>query len=226
MSQRKRRRQAAFIQQLAFKRHRFVAERKKGRIATGELKFHDLDIDDAAIAGNGTIVQISCLTIPQGTTESDRIGRKVTVKMIHWKYNISTVSTATASAPEPITVRVIVYLDKQTNGATATVTGILETDNYQAFNNLANTSRFRILMDRLHTIRPTAGAGDGAANDFTGTTINAEWHKTMNAPIEYDNTFTDGRIGTMRSNNIGVLLVGKGSGGVFDSKMRIRFSDV
>lgn len=226
--QRKRRRAAAIRQQRAWKRARAVHIRTFGRFAgpSQELKFHDLDIDDASITINGSIIEPSCLTIPQGTTESERIGRRVTVKNIHWKYNITFPAIATASAPEALTVRVIVYLDKQTNGAAATITGILETDNYQSFNNLSNTSRFRILMDRVHTIRVSGGAGDGAANDFAGLALNAEWHKSCNIPIEYDNSFTTGVITTMRSNNIGVLLLGKGTAGVFDSKMRIRFSDV
>ncbi len=39
-------------------------------VSPGELKFHDLDIDDAAIAAGGTISQVSCNLIAQGVTES------------------------------------------------------------------------------------------------------------------------------------------------------------
>ncbi len=201
---------------------------RRGRRANGvtsELKFHDLDIDDASIAANGTIAQVSCLTIAQGTTESERIGRKVVVKSINWRYSISTIVASTSTATEPLTVRVVLYLDKQTNGATATVTGILESDDYQSFNQLANKSRFRTLMDRTHTLNPNGIAGDGSANDFNGFTENYTFFKKVSIGVEYDNTFTTGVIGTMRSNNIGVLLLGKNTGGVFDSKMRIRFSD-
>ncbi len=54
----------------------------------GELKFHDLDIDDAVVAVNGTIAQVSCNIIAGGTTESTRIGRKSVIRKINWRYEI------------------------------------------------------------------------------------------------------------------------------------------
>ncbi len=226
MSQRKRRRAAAQAQQRAFKRGRVAALRFKGRKANGtlqETKFHDLDIDDAIIAVGGTIAQVSCLTIAQGTTESTRIGRKIIVRHIGWKFNMVLPSSASAGATSD-TVRVILYQDKQTNGATATVTGILETNDYQSFNQLANKSRFRTLMDRTYSLN-SAPSGDGTTTNTGEHRIHASLFKKLDIAIEYDNSFTTGVIGTMRSNNIGVLLLSHSGFVVFESKMRVRFSD-
>ncbi len=214
------------------RRRRFIRGRDRvggfyGRFSKkgGELKFHDLDIDDAAIATNGTISQVSCLTIAQGTSESTRIGRKVIVKGINWRFNIK-ISSQTSAANTTDTVRVILYLDKQTNGATATVTGILESDDFQSFNQLANKSRFRTLMDRTYDlVVPTMADLAGPSTNTGEVVINDTFFKRCNIPIEYDNTFTTGVIGTMRSNNIGVLLLSQGGHAGFDSKMRIRFAD-
>ncbi len=197
----------------------------RGRKAVGELKFHDLDINDASVAANGTIAEDSVLTIAQGTTESERIGRKVIVKSISWRWNLL-LSVATSSANVDETVRLILYQDKQTNGATATVTGILETDDYQSFNNLSNKSRFRTLMDRTYDLNATVGAGDGTTNTFGNWQVNDSVFLNVNIPIEYDNSATTGAITTMRSNNIGVLILSKdGALAVMDGKMRIRFAD-
>ncbi len=216
----------------------FVATRKgkrrrrrpatKGRLAgpSAELKFHDLDIDDATIAANGTIAEDSVLTIAQGTTESTRIGRKLTVKSINWRMQIKLLaSTATAATSDSI--RVILYLDKQTNGAAATVTDILEADDFQSFNNLANKSRFRTLMDRNYDMVAKSGSGRGSTDTlaFGEDVVNDTFFKRCNIPIEYDNSAADGTIGTMRSNNIGVLLLASSGSVQFGSKMRIRFSD-
>ncbi len=194
-----------------------------------ELKFYDIDINDADIAVNGTIQTpglagtASCNTIAQGVTEVTRIGRKCTIKSINWRWNITFAGSAdTATGKE--TVRLILYLDKQANGAAATVAGILESDDYQSFNNLANKSRFRTLMDRTYDIGANGGAGNGTANDTVASEINDSLYKRVTIPIEFDST--TGALTEVRSNNIGVLILSKnGSLCVFDSKMRLRFSD-
>ncbi len=188
-----------------------------------ELKFHDLDIDDANVAANGNIAEDSVLTVVQGDGESERIGRKLCVKKIGWRFTCELLTTATVGVSESL--RVILYLDTQTNGATATVTDILETDDYQSFNNLANKGRFKIYMDRVYDLNVQAAAGDGTTNDQPNFVINDSFYKTCSIPIEYDNSAGTGAIATMRSNNIGVLLVSSVGGRArFLSKMRIRFT--
>ncbi len=120
-------------------------------------------------------------------------------------------------------VRIILYLDKQANGATATTAQILESDDYQSFNNLANKSRFRTLMDRTYAMEATAGAGDGTTNDLTGNIIQDSFFKKINVPIEFDST--TGAITEIKSNNIGVMTLSKAGICTFLSKMRVRFSD-
>ncbi len=190
-----------------------------------ELKFHDLDIDDATVAAGGTIAEDSCNGIPQGVTESTRVGRKCVITNINWRYDVTIPEQDAAATPlEGDVVRVILYLDKQCNGATATTTGILESDDYQSFNNLANKSRFRILMDRTHTLNVQALASDGAGVVSSPAFILSDsFFKKCSIPIEFDSTA--GAITEVRSNNIGVLLVGQTGTAGFASKMRLRFSD-
>ena len=201
-----------------------VGVTKRGRMAGQviELKFHDLDINDAAIATNGTILEDSCNEIPQGVTESQRIGRKCTIRMINWRFQI-TKSAATASSATTDIVRVVLYLDKQANGATAAITDILETDDFQSFNQLSNKSRFRTLMDRVYDMNNSSGGGDGTTEDYGGYTLNDSFYKKVNIPIEFD--ATSGLMATIRSNNIGVLILSQAGRCTFESKMRLRFSD-
>ncbi len=90
------------------KQARVSAYVRKPIAAVGELKFHDLDINDSVIAQNGNIAEDSVLTIAQGTTESERIGRKLTVKRIGWRFEIKLIA-GTASATTNEVVRVILY---------------------------------------------------------------------------------------------------------------------
>ncbi len=193
--------------------------------AVGELKFHDIDIDDAAVAAGGTIAIDSVNKIPQGVTEVQRIGRKCTLRSINWRFDIALPEVdAVADPPANDIVRVIVYLDKQANGATAAVTDIVETADYQSFNNLANKHRFRTLMDRSYDLNYLTLASDGAGLVSAGAVIIRDsFFKKINVPVEF--SATTGAITEIRSNNIGILLLGKSGASAFTSKMRIRFSD-
>ncbi len=187
----------------------------------GELKFHDVDLDDATVAA-GAIVTPSINLIAQGTTESQRIGRKCTIRSINWRFSLL-LSPATASAATSDTLRIIMFLDKQCNGATAANTDVLESASYLSFNNLANKGRFRTLMDRVYNINSAAGGGDGTTEDYGPVDISDSFFKKCNIPIEFNST--TGAIGEIRSNNIGVLLMSRAGIVGFASKIRLRFSD-
>lgn len=118
------------------------------------------------------------------------------------------------------TVRLIVYQDKQANGATIAVLDLLETANYQSFNNLSNSGRFRVLMDRTHTlVAASAIAGPSTGEDG----MNFTFFKQLNMPIEF--SAGAGVIAEICTNNIGVLAISRGGGVLLDSKFRLRFTD-
>ncbi len=190
----------------------------------GELKFFDVVLDDAVISAAGTITD-SINKIAQGVTEKTRVGRKCNIRRIDWNYKISLPETDAVATPGGVaTVRVILYQDKQCNGATASVTGILESDDFQAFYNLAEQGRFQILMDKIHTINYLSLASDGAGVvSQTAVNKNFKFGKSCNIPLEFDNT--TGAITEIRSNNLGVLLVSDTGVAKFDSIFRLRFSD-
>ncbi len=196
-----------------------------GRFGTGgELKFHDIDIDDAAIASNGNIAEDSCNAIAQGVTEVTRVGRKCTIRSINWRFTIQGTIQVNTATPANDTVRVILYLDKQCNGATATVTDILESDDIHSFNNLANKGRFRTLMDRTYSVAVIVATGSDATAEWKGGIVDDTFFKKVNIPIEFDST--TGAITEIRSNNIGLLLLSVAGTSSFASKMRLRYSDI
>lgn len=212
-----------------FKKRRFIRGRDRvggyyGRFSKrdGELKFHDVDLDDAVVSGGGTVTATINI-IPQGTTEVERIGRKCNIRKIAWRYSLSLPAAAGATLVSGDILRMILFIDKQANGATAAVTDVLESAHYQSFNNLSNSGRFRILMDKTYDLNNTAGAGDGAVNDSPLWEISDSFYKDCNIPIEFSST--TGAITEIRSNNLGVLLISRGGSPKLDSKFRLRFSD-
>jgi len=191
----------------------------------GELKFFDLDLNDADIAQAGTVVD-SINHITQDVTENARVGRKCTIKSIHWRFMLELAGVdAQATAGGSETVRLILFLDKQCNGATATTTDLLEADNFQAYRNLVNTGRFDFLMDKTVSMNHLSGWSDGAG--LTSQDVlqkNFVFNRKCNTPIEFNGT--TGAIAQIRSNNFGILLItAVGELVRLDSKIRLRFSD-
>ncbi len=188
------------------------------------MKFHDVDIDDAVVAQGANIAQVSCNLIAQGTTESERVGRKCIVKSIAWRFTIVLPTTATAASAND-TVRVILYQDKQTNGATATTATILASNDYQSFRKMSDVSRYTILMDRTYAPNSTAGSGRGSTDtlSYAGIRIEDSFYKNCYIPLEF--SATTGAITEIRTNNIGVLLLSAQGDAGFFSKMRLRFAD-
>ncbi len=191
-----------------------------------ELKFFDLEINDTAIGVTGSLFD-SINKVKQGTGEEERTGRKMTIKKINWHYNIVLPKLdGGSSANLGTTVRVILYLDKQANGATATAADILEDNdvavNYQSYNKLSNKNRFRILMDRSHDINYLTLASTSVGNfDQAPVSQSYSLYKECNIPVEFSDT--TGAMAEIRSNNVGVLLVAENPIANFDSKIRIRF---
>ncbi len=189
----------------------------------GELKFFDIDIDDAVVAASAVTDSVN--KIAQGVTEITRVGRKCTIKSIHWRYQITLPEIDAAADPAlGDTLRIILYVDKQCNGATIAATDLLETANFQSFRNLANSGRFNILCDKTHSINYTAMASDNAGVvSQSAVNLNYVFNMKVNLPIEFN--AATGAITEIRSNNIGVLLTTANGLCGFFSAMRLRFSD-
>lgn len=218
-----------------YKRKRFVPgidrtggfyNRFAGR--SGELKFHDHTVVIAGVPNLGVIPGTGTFNIiPQGVTESSRVGRKCTIKSLMWRYQISIPSYTSASIQRGDSMRIMIYIDKQANGATAIVRDILETEDIRSFRNMANTQRFTILSDRMHTLNHQALSQAFDSNNFSGAgqILERTFYKTCNVPIEFGGV--TGAIGEIRSNNICMLFITDyvTSQASVTGKLRMRFSD-
>lgn len=189
-----------------------------------ELKWLDSDILDVVVAQVGAISS-SIVLIPQGVTESTRVGRKCTITNIGWRISIGLPEIDAAVTPaQGDIIRCMLIHDRQCNGAYPAVTDVLEDAQFQSFNNLANKSRFRTLMDRSYAINYTGMASDGAGVVSQGSNlIEDSYFKKVNIPIEYDGA--TGAVTEIKSNNLFCLFISDtGSAGVWTS-VRVRFSD-
>ena len=170
----------------------------------GEAKFKDTAKAETTPATTGGISDSSLVVIPQNTTESGRIGRKVLVTKLFMNGHIHIPTTSNNDETSDI-LRMILYLDKQCNGAAATVTDILESADILSYRNLANSNRFTVLADKKWAISCSVGSGNGTSDSFAESYKPFKVNKMLKVPIEYDST--TGAITEIRSNNIGVLVI-------------------
>ncbi len=188
----------------------------------GEMKFKDTDVSDAVVTATMVINQI--LVIAQGNTESERIGRKLTIKKIHVKGQVKLASQTAANATANTVIMMLVQ-DTQTNGAAFTATDLVETDDYKSFRNLAQSSRFKILYKKTITLNAQGGVATGAAYAFGEPVRAINCNVNCSVPIEYDNSLDTGVIATVRSNNIYWVTQASAGTASIDANCRVRYSD-
>ncbi len=193
--------------------------------ANVETKFIDTTINDAVIAIGGTL-QGSITIIPQGDTESSRTGRDVTIKSIfmHISIDINAIPDS-ADAFSSDTVRIIVFVDKQTNGSLVGVTSILETAVYNSFRNLNNSGRFIFLYDKFFVINRLVTPTDGTNTNSSGIASIFEKVQIINKNIILDYTSTSGALSEMTSNSIGVLYISRLALSGVENFVRVRYTD-
>ncbi len=212
-----------------------------------EKKFVYFTLDENVIAQGASfldqagpgpeILSHSINDIVAGTGESQRIGRKCTLTQINMRLNFEFVTTSasdmTAATLGHESIRLILFWDRQCNGAAAASGQLLEGQaggepTYNHYRNLANIKRFIILKDKIYTFNTTViAAGNGSAND--SEVVIKDWtikiNKKVFIPIEFDNT--TGNLSGIRSNNVGLLVWGKHGNRIRinASRCRIRFID-
>ena len=193
----------------------------------GERKFLDTLKAETTIAATGTIMDDSLNHIAQGADESERVGRKCTIRSLHIRgYVLHDSGTNLAQTTD--IARIIVYLDKQCNGAAATPANILEdvtgTNGVVSFRSLQESGRFKILMDRTIVPASTAGAGDtGTGGGFGESYKPFQFHKRCFVPVEFSGA--TGAIAEIRSNNIGIMAISQDGTAKLRYTARIRYSD-
>ena len=189
-----------------------------------------ISIDATYTVLSGTISAGSFLGIVQGTTESQRIGRKVVITDLHWYIRLqrpnAAPTTTNRSDETASTCRIVLYIDKQCNGAAATGSQLFQIDDFLSFRNIENTGRFVILHDRKYSVPQQLYMTHDGTNDIQALGDTFQWreiHWKGFLPIEFNST--TGAISEIRSNNICAMVVAEDNGGSTQmvSRLRIRY---
>lgn len=212
---------------VAIQAARMLANTRTSGYNTIEFKFKDTDIGSANVASTGAIIS-TLNEVDQGTGVSGRNGRKISITKldIQLELSLASSSNATLSAvSNSDVIRIIVYLDKQANAATAANTDILATADYNSFRNLENKERFRVLADQYASLRSDV-SHDGT-NYFSGKFFSERIHisKKFKKAISIEYKGTGNGIADITSNNIGILYITENGALTVIGNSRIRYVD-
>lgn len=127
-----------------------------------EYKNVDLNIVDEAEPATDAIQGPVLLNpLAQGVGNTQRIGRKCTLRSISFRFH--TGLQAGGGTFTPTARRFIVVYDRNPNGAAPTVPDVFAQTLFYAHQNLSNTDRFLILIDRIFEGSSSLGQNYGQA---------------------------------------------------------------
>lgn len=160
--------------------------------------------------------------ITQGDDFNERVGREVHMKSIQIDASVAPQDSTTFDS----TMRFIVFIDKQANGAAPTGTDILASSSPQAFLNLNNKDRFIILFDKRFDMPAQDTATAGSKYTPPPRVKRIKLFKKLSTPITFLGT-TNG-IGSISTNSLYLLTLGDApaaDGYEMVVNTRIRFTD-
>lgn len=193
---------------------------------SAERKFLDTTVADAtSINDAGTMILLNGMA--QGTSQSTRIGNKMTMSSIQGRYQVFNGTTQTGSS----CCRIIVFYDTQSNAAAPAINDLLSdtTAGQRSTSplNLANRDRFRVVYERTW-IPGNAFSGVMDEGVIEGFLDFNQFYKKIRLDTIYNNTSG----GTVADIQTGALFcwiyadIGAGTGSPrWQATFRLRYVD-
>jgi len=192
--------------------------------ANAELKYIDR-YNQQNLGGTGNIIN-NLLNISKGSGPSNRIGDYVWVKKVSLNMSIELPGFVNVPFPREDEVRIIVFLDKQSNGLAVYPTDLLQQLSTDGFARCGNEDRFVFLSDKVYGITRKVMTEESDVA-FTSSTIN----KLVTVDLDCDIKITYNQLTSavnfqhIQNNNIGILVICETSMANWEAKCRIRYSE-
>lgn len=189
--------------------------RSRQMVPVGELKNVDTILSGGSVTGPTATVLGPLNVIAQGPGQNERIGRRVTMKSLWVRWQI-TMNASLGVGASPF--HLLIVYDKQNNAGLTGITSVLTSNSITAFKDLSNERRFVTLMDEWITPIGTGGPQSVCGQRFI----------KMNQVIEFNTSaaaaataITTGLV-TAFIFQTGLIT---GSGPEYQFQSRVRYSD-
>jgi len=185
-----------------------IAARSPGGQVTAEDGYFDTErsgtnVPIVAASWTGTEMDpnttaMQCLFAPvQGDDISNRRARKVFVKKIRISGQLSILpATGQASLPDATLVRIIVFMDKQTNGAQVSPATLMGsgngTDPVHMFQSKDGFGRFKVFKDKTYSLVSQTGVGVVAGATIATAGVRREFSFTIKPNVWVNYNATNG----------------------------------
>lgn len=177
------------------------------------------NIDTAAIGSFVAAQTTATLTllngVDDGATSITRIGRRITMDSLTWRFRINMATASTGASP----IRNLIVYDKQANAAAPAILDVVSVNQISTMMNLNNSKRFIVLLDEIY---------DGIGTQGPQSLQRKGWIK-----LNLETEFNDASTATITSINTGsVYLIQWQDGGILTANpvdffySRIRFTDM
>lgn len=179
----------------------------------------------------------SLFTPTPGSGINNRVGRKVALQKLKIKGLLTFVKeSGQTSVSTPPTVRLVLYQDKQTNGAQAQGEEVLQSagtgavaNQLMTFQNLANFGRFRVLKDKVYTFKFPVSANDAAATTISNVMSEIPFKYTIRfrkPVLVHFNAVDGGSISDVVDNSFHLIGMSTDTGTNITYESRCVFTDI
>ncbi len=208
-----------------------------GGLSNMELKFVDgqrtASVSNTWAGGEEDISTVDSLVgIQQGSATNEHEGNKYFVHsiMVQGEFNRQALEAQTAPGAD-IFLRLIMYMDTQTNGAQAQAEQVMEPisagSDWKSFRKLENTARFKILKDKTFKLNQSAASmNEGASNLFAtaGVCTPFNYYIKFPKPIKVRTITTGSNIASIADNSFHLICASSFTGPVIVYQTRCRFT--
>lgn len=213
--------------------YRKVSPRGYGNFSgMGEMKFVTFKntSDNFSAAWASMMVGDNVSNMAQGDTGSTRDGRVYHIHSVHCKFVIFADNAVGTTAPaDDFRGRVVLVLDKQTNGLVVAPLNVMDTvggDQTLSFRNLQFSGRYQILFDRSWMLErnPMSEGGQDFFASGSDTTPIFKYNRRFTPPIKVICNGTGATIANVTDFSISVIGVANITGGILNMTTRVRFT--
>lgn len=210
-------------------RKRFNRVRTQGK----EVKFRDDDLDAAALSVTWDTVEdatMDCIgAVAQGNTGTSRVGRVYYIRSVHLRGSISTLVADLTAPPDEILCKLMLIIDKQTNGVQVTATDVMEATQTQpifAYRNLEQAGRFTVLWSRTFRV-VRKFVNEGAVNLVAVAALEIPFHvdHVFKTPLKVVTCATTAVVASLTENSIHMIGVTTDVAARCAFQARVRFTD-